>query len=355
MTDRFNRHTLLTARQLRGLSQKQLSSEAGVSQALVSKFENGLLSPDESLVKKFGRVLSFPSSFFYETDPAFGLPVSVHTRKKASVGKREMNRALAEFNIRVGHIRRMLEATDLTSDLELPFLDISEYGDNPEHIADLMRRVWLAPSGPLDNLTGFMERAGAIIVWCDLSRVAIDGVTFKIPGLPPLVFADETQTADRMRFTLAHELGHLVMHRWPTPNMEKEANEFASALLMPGREIRSALSGRVTLARLAQLKPVWKVSIQSLLMRAQSVGTISSNQARYLWVQINRLGIRKREPPELDIEFEHPTVVHDLVQLHLRELGYSLAEFAAALHMDEHEFASWYRLEPSQPSLRLLD
>jgi Zn-dependent peptidase ImmA (M78 family) len=94
-----------------------------------------------------------------------------------------------------------------------------------------------------------------------------------------------------MRFTLAHELGHLVMHRFPTENMETEANEFASTLLMPSADMRSAFLGRrVTLELLAALKPEWKVAMQALLMRATSLKCVSPNQARYLWQQISARG-----------------------------------------------------------------
>jgi Zn-dependent peptidase ImmA (M78 family) len=81
------------------------------------------------------------------------------------------------------------------------------------------------------------------------------------------------QPADRMRFTLAHELGHLVMHHdQPTQSMEQEANEFASAFLMPARDIRPHFARRVDLRLFAELKPVWRVSMASLLMRARSLG-----------------------------------------------------------------------------------
>lgn len=350
----FNQHMLMIARQLRGLSQADLAEKAGVSQALVSKVENGLFAPDDTIVEKFARVLSLPDSFFCQPDAIFGLPVSVHHRKKASVGRHQMDRATAEFNVRVAHLKRLIEAADLQQELELPRLDPSEYDESPERVADLLRRHWLVPAGPMRNLTGYMERAGVIVLWCDLSGVAIDGVSFRIPRLPPLVFVDQSQPADRMRFTLAHELGHLVMHRLPGPDMEREANEFASALLMPRADIGSAFVGRVTLASLAPQKRVWQVSIQSLLMRAEATGAITSNQARYLWVQIGQMGFRRHEPSELDIEYERPSVLNELINIHLKDLGYTVPELAKALNMESEEFASWYRLGGKPPTLRVV-
>jgi IrrE N-terminal-like domain len=78
-----------------------------------------------------------------------------------------------------------------------------------------------------------VERAGVIIGLSQFGGASISGVTFRVPGKPPLVLLDALHPGDRQRYTLAHELGHLVMHRSPTPTMESEATEFASAFLMP--------------------------------------------------------------------------------------------------------------------------
>ena len=77
--------------------------------------------------------------------------------------------------------------------------------------------------------------------------------------------------ADRMRFTLAHELGHIVMHRFPTINMEREADEFAACLLVPTNDIKTYFfaARKVDLRLLAALKPEWRVSMASLLFAAK--------------------------------------------------------------------------------------
>jgi len=129
------------------------------------------------------------------------------------------------------------------------FSDISTRG------AAVVRAHWLIPNGPLPNLTAAVERAGAVVVHSPLNGSAVSGITISVPGLLPIVLLNSEQPADRMRFTLAHEIGHLVMHRFPNPDMERQASDFASALLMPATEIKHALSARLDLRRLAALKP----------------------------------------------------------------------------------------------------
>lgn len=228
---------------------------------------------------------------------------------------------------------------------DVPRLDVEEFDGHVERIAGLLRAHWRVPSGPLANVTEVIERAGILVMHSALGGATVSGVTSSTPGMPPLIVINSNQPADRTRFTLSHELGHIVMHRFPTPGMEQEANEFASAFLMPRNDIRLAFSRRVDLPLLAQLKPEWKVSMAALLYRAKSLGALTPNQERYLWQQFSMRHIRHREPPELDFPIEVPRAAPELFRLHLEELGYSLAELAAMLHMQPGELTEFYGLK----------
>lgn len=355
MSARFNADLLRVARRSRGLSQAELSRQSGVSQAKLSKMENGLIDPSDDVLERIAPTLRFPQRFFFQSDRVVGLPMSVHPsyRKRASAGKRALDCLEAELNLHILHLRRLLEAAEFEPESPLPRLDVDEY-EGPERIAELVRRNWLMPSGPLKDLVGWVERAGCVVIHCDFTGLSVDGVTIQVPGLPPCIFLNRNQPADRQRFTLAHELGHVVMHRVPSPTMEDEANEFASALLMPARDIRPYLSGRLTLQRLASLKPVWGVSMQALLYRARTTEAITANQSRYLWQQLSRLGYRRVEPPELDLPSEQPRVYSELLRTHIEELGYELPELYSLLSTSEDDFKRMHGSTGSGPSLRVV-
>jgi Zn-dependent peptidase ImmA (M78 family)/DNA-binding XRE family transcriptional regulator len=345
----INEAMLRLARQRNGFQQGEAAELLGVAQATLSRAENGLIQPADDLIDQAASVYGVPRSFFSQSDPVYGAPVSVHPmwRKKADVTLRDMDKIVAELNIRLMHIRRLLEAADIDQGGGIPRLDIDEYGD-PEKIAGIVRAHWKVPSGPIKDLTKLVEAAGAIVVHSALGGAAVSGVTFAVSGLPPLIVLNEEQPADRLRFTLAHELGHMVMHRFPTPTMEDEANAFAGALLMPAADIRPYFVGRkVDFALLAALKPEWKVAMQSLLMRARSLNVVSSNQERYLWQQFNMRRMRLREPPELDFSSEKPLTMHDVIRLHLEVLRYDLDDLAVLLHMHPQELSQFYGLTPN--------
>jgi|WetSurMetagenome_2_1015567.scaffolds.fasta_scaffold94776_2 Zn-dependent peptidase ImmA (M78 family)/transcriptional regulator with XRE-family HTH domain len=349
----FNYDLLVIARQARGLSQGELCSKAGINQSHLSKIENGLINPSEDLIKIFSDILEFPLSYFYQSDRIYGMPLSVHPdpmyRKKCNVKERDLDIINAENNHRIMTILRLMRSVEYKSEAPLPQLDIDQYEGDTAKIADLVRRTWRIPRGPIHNLTEYIERAGVFVIWCDFNDAAIDGMTLSVYNkcIPTSILLNHSQPADRMRFSLAHELGHIIMHNVPNPEFEKQANEFASALLMPAADIKSEFGSRVSLMRLAMLKPIWKVSMQALLMRAKSIGVIDQNQSAYLWRQINARNLRREEP----VLFSHelPTVFPKILRIHFDDYKYSAEELAKTLHIFPPYFEQLYRYaDPSK-------
>lgn len=354
---RVNPDCLKLGRQARGLNQTQLAEAAKMTQGAISKFENSLSEPGEDAIAKIAEALRLPVSFFYQQDRIYGLPVSVSMsyRKKASVGVRAIEQLEAEVNVRIMHLRRLLSSVDFEPELQFPQFDIDEFGGSAAKVAEVVRGLWQIPSGPIRNLVDVVERAGCIVFACDFQSLGVDGLTLQPRGLPPCVFLNSSMPGDRQRFTLAHELGHAIMHQVPNSNMEQEADEFASALLMPARDISPEFAGGVTLQRLAALKPVWRASMASLLMCAKRVGAVSESQSSYLWRQFSKAGYRTKEPVELAIPTEQPRVLNDILQAHVSDLGYSVAELSRMLHVFEVDLLDMHRLEqPKKAGLRLV-
>lgn len=337
---------LQIARQLRAMGQQDLAEATGVSQGSLSKIENGLKQPDDEQAARIAGELKLPLSFFAQSDRVYGLPLSVHAmfRKRASTGVRVLDQLQAELNLRVMHLRRFMKAVDVHAEFELPAFDLEDFGKSPTAVAEAVRRMWLIPSGPIPSLTDVVERAGCIIIPCHFSSGAVDGVSLRLPGLPGLIFLNAGQPVDRQRFSLAHELGHLILHRQPTPAMEEEANEFAGAFLMPRKDIAGDLSGHLTLERLAFLKPIWRASMGSLLYRARELNFISDNQSQYLWRQMSMAGYRKVEPVEISAEPDKPKLLDTMLQYHVKTLGYTLADLAQALHVLPDELPNLYSI-----------
>jgi Zn-dependent peptidase ImmA (M78 family)/transcriptional regulator with XRE-family HTH domain len=350
MQEKFNHVLLLLARQYRERSQSEVARSAGLNQGHYSRIENGLLpeGPSEDSVNRIAKALGFPVAFFYQPERAVGMPLSVHPfhRKKQGVGERVLKRVHAELNFRLIHLRKLLESVETDRPLPLPWIDVDE-GGGPREIARKMRVAWMIPPGPVHNLTELAERAGIIVVWCEFGA-AIGGVTMMVPDMPPVVFLNRSTPADRMRASLAHEIGHAIMHRVPTDTIEDEAYTFGAELLVPEKELRRDLiGGRLTLERLARLKAKWRVSMQFLLYQAKDIGCISPYQSEYLWKNISRLGWRTKEPIETDFPHEEPGLFGKILKLHSDELDYSFDDFSNLFRMEANDLRYLYGLQDS--------
>lgn len=349
---------LRLARHFRGFTQKKTAQLLEVAQAVYSRMENDLVEVDDQTAARAAKAFDLPTKFFDQKDTVYGPPVSVHPmlRGNSQVTARDVDMITAELNLRMMHLRRFLESVDLRQTAEIPRLDIERYA-SPSEIAEKVRLHWQIQSGPIKNLTRLVERAGAVVGYSDFHGAGVSGVTFSAPGQPPLVLLNPDHPADRVRFTLAHELGHLVMHRFPTPDMEEDANEFASVFLFPKKELREAFRGRkVTLQMLATLKIEWKISMQSILFAAQRDNIISQNQARYLWAQISARGWKTREPASLDFDHDMPSVLPAIIKTQI-DIGLKRVELQSVARLGAADFDRLYPdvdNAPDRPRMRIV-
>jgi len=159
--------------------------------------------------------------------------------------------------------------------------------------------------------------------------------------MPPVFFINAFSPMDRLRFTLCHELGHVIMHRSIDPDMERQADEFAAEFLMPARDIKPYLVD-ISLAKLADLKRYWKVSMAALLKRATDLEVITPRKARSLWVELGKAGYRKREPVELDLPRESPSLLNEIIQAYTDDMEYSVSELALMLNLIDKETIEIY-------------
>ena len=344
MAARFNRAMLSVARAAQGFTQSELAKAAHVTQALISKLEAGLtVDPAHETVSALAAALNVPDAFLFSDERPHGMP-QFHYRKRAKLGRRALDRIEAQINLRRIHASRLFQAYEPKAD-RFPVIDLDQCEWTPAQAAQHVRGLWLLPRGPIENLTEAVEKAGAVVIQVDFETSLLDALSFRLPGLPPLIFMNRSVPGDRYRFTLAHEVCHLLVHNSPEKDedMEAQADQFAAELLMPSREIKPYLTSP-SLSSLARIKPYWKVSIKALIVQCSRLKVIVPNQYTGLMVNYSKAGYARGEP--FPIPIEEPATLRDALEYHVGRLGYSADDMAKLLMMLPREFADMYGVRP---------
>lgn len=348
MKQSINKEALAIARDSRRMTQSALAEEIGVSQATLSKVEHGLQEATPDLVSLYSRALHYPVSFFYEELPDRRLPVTFYRKLKRTPNP-VLRSISAQMRILRMHIAKLLRSVE-PRPVKLPIMSLREWRMAPSDLAREMRLQWHIADGPFYDLTRVVEDHGVFIVRWNFGHNDVAGLSFfeREDGLPPVIVIAHDLPNDRYRWTVAHELAHVLFHihePLPGPDSEIEADEFAAELLMPQAAIRPFLH-RLTIDRLASLKAHWRVSMAALLQRAKTLETIGESQREKLWRLYNHLGYARAEPVE--VPPEPPTLLRDLVRFHMDRLDYSVPDLAATLSAQADEIYNAYLAEPGR-------
>ena len=301
------------ARKLQGYTQKQLASKVGVNQSAINHYEKGLATPSDDILSRIANETGFTPDFF-QLAPLCEFPKgSLAYRAARSVTAKEIDRAY--YNAKLIYEQYMVLAGSFT----LPQVKLPILREKPEKAADITRvALELSPDLPIWNLTNILERNGTIVLSLPvfLKKVDAFSIWVELQGKRPLIAESFGKPGDRIRFSLAHEVGHLVMHHPPKTTvklMEKEANNFATSLLMPRSVAMGEFTRPVTLYSLGELKVKWGISIQALIYIAHDYRIITDRQATYLFSQVASKGWKTREPSNLDIKIEQPQLFRKMI------------------------------------------
>ncbi len=329
---------LILARESRGMSQADLARAVELTQGKISKYENGMFAVSDCDLKKIATVLDYTPEFFFQRDNVYGLGSSfLFHRQRKAVPISVQRKIQAEINILRMQVTRLLNGLEVSPENRFETLDSDQFDGHVEKIVALVKAGWKVPLGPVNNVTAIVEGAGGIVLRCAFGTKLIDAAHLWLPGLPPLFFLNRELSGDRLRWTLAHEIGHAIMHRSPTGDVEAEANAFASEFLLPRREVENHLAD-MTLERAASLKTVWKVSMAAIIKRAFDLRAITQAKYRRLFTSLSANGYRTNEP--FPVPVEEPQTVRRLVDLHRTALNYTNFDLAKLLFaVDEQYFA----------------
>lgn len=313
----INGERIRQAREVRGLTQKDLANNAGIKQAAIAQFESGQSKPSQEVIQRIILQTGFPLSFFKMPTSIDLTAGSLLYRARAAMTSKESSKARQFARIIYEVAEKLREKINLPP-LNIPILDT-----DPISAAKQTRSAFgLSPDTPIYNLIEVIERNGILVISLPEkinNQDAFSSWVYSDEKKPIIVISNSDSPIDRIRFSIAHELGHLVLHSQNLTgsyeDIEKQADIFASEFLMPETVLRKELSHPITLLKLSPLKQRWRVSIQSLIRKAYDLEIITQRQYRYLMQQISKYGWRKFEPCSSQIPIEKPRTIGQMAEL----------------------------------------
>lgn len=319
------------ARVSRGLSMVELSELVSVSKQAISQYEMGKNEPSKPILNAIAIVLKYPVSFFYK-------PVSVNENASSAVffrsGKTAKVKALNAAREKIEIFREIndyLEQYVNFPTLNLPKITYEDDGIEPidneqiEKYAMTLREYWGLGNGPIDNLINIVQKNGIMVSKMLLRLNKLDAFSVWFDNKPFIFLGSDKDTNVRIRFDMAHELGHLLMHadyyseedlkdKAIHEKLENEADRFAGAFLLP-KETFSRDVFSTSIDHFIQMKAKWKASMGCMIYRCDTLGILSSNQVKYLKDQMTTRVYWRKEPLDREMPVEKPFAHKQAIEL----------------------------------------
>lgn len=325
------------ARELRGMTKKELAEKIHKTPSAVSQYESGISGLKLDTFISLANALSVPFSFFSKFN--YPLPSAslgkCHFRVNRRVSQMERQRAFS-FAAQVFTIFSYLTDKGVHfPEVNIPTFDDREVQERQiEESAKAVRMALDLGSAPIPDMAVLLESLGVRIIMLPAREVKLDGFATWFAGIP-CVMIDSNSAPSRMQFDYAHELAHLILDEESTPDdplVERRANRFASAFLMPADTFGIECPSHYRQELFASIKKSWHVSIAAALYRARELGKLSENAYKSAQIIRSRAGTRLHEENEFQPPL--PSLLDQAMRLVCKDTR--LDEMASDLGMSVH-------------------
>lgn len=339
----MNHERLKQARKASGFSLRQLADKTDLSHTTINKFEKGQATPNSTQLLKLASALQIRVEYLFR--PVKTELHNIEYRKRSHFSKKDQHRIQGDI---LEQAERWQELCDLYLQPPIPKfkrpenLPIVNNEQDLESFANQVRIVWQLGLNPIPDLINMLESRGIIVIITSVESEKFDGLSAHIDD-KPLIVISRHWTGDRQRFTLAHELGHLLLHDYlpETIPEEQACNRFAGAFLLPQQALFQQVGEKqrqhIENQELYGLKREFGLSMRACLYRLKDAGLLSQTTFTEWQKYFSSKGWHKQEPGEL-YPAEATTLFHQLVYRGLAEGSYGETKAAELLNLSLADF-----------------
>lgn len=337
----FNGENLTNLRTMHGYSRKQLSSILGVTEQAVWQYENNYTSPKMNIINQLKAIFNVKSTYFYSNDvlnrytSSENIPITniAYRSKERNVISKTQSEAkyMAYLDSFINYlslkIKYPTQKIMLLRDKVIHYLNTSKEDRETqiEKVANLARQELGLDHHTNDNLMFLVEKSGVFISEKAIGKEIDAYSLWTRQERPFIILGNLKKSAVRRNFDIAHELGHLLLHyrveftsldKDEYKNIEKEANLFAGAFLLPKEEFSQdiqLISHLTNPDAYLDLKEKWKTSLQVLGYRAARLEIMNAKNHRNYYAALHRKGYLKMEPLDNIIPIQTPQKIKSII------------------------------------------
>lgn len=288
---------LRSLRIMKGYSFRELSEAMGslVSAQTLANYESKVSFPDSDVMSILLRTLGVSYDDIFKPVRIKPEDVEFSFRKKQGLGKKsdESLRRIA-----VDKAEKYLEIEDILNVSLRQHPDISsvivEDFASAENAAQLFRDLMNLGQDPIPNVYILLDKIGIKVFPMNFDS-KFDALSFSYDGGHFIMVNTSLETNERIRFTLLHEVGHILMNIPDSVNekvVEKLCHRFASNTLLPPAVLKERLGQkRIGIApqELAYIQSEYGISIAAIMQSAKDQGIISEGNLTSYYKKVNVL------------------------------------------------------------------
>lgn len=324
---------------LNAMSLQELADKIGVSKQMISKYEAGMSMPSSKILIELAKALGVKIDYFFvSSEIELG---EVNFRKKSSLSQKKIKALKEQISLRLSGYLEVEEILQIDNSFDFSKNKKKvELADDIKDLVIRLREQWEIGLDPIHNIIQLLEDKEIKVIEIDESQSNFDGLSALVNKKYPIIVVNKNFTVERKRFTLLHELGHLVLDipHEDIKTQEQLCNRFASEFLFPSSMVIKEFGQQrkiVSKEELIEVQRKYGLSIRAIVYRLKDCKVISENSAVEFYKKLNSKPALRNE---IDAErFQTPEVSNRFVQLVYRAYAQeliSLSKAASLLHVN---------------------
>lgn len=314
----FLGYKLRNIRNFFGYSLEEIGERVAATRQYIQQLESNAKTPSHEMVLALSDTLEVKSDFFFTAENTMTTEDQCHFRSPKTTPASIKNQAICQANILEGVVR------EFDNILDFPSINIPSR--NPQNLIDIelvaeeARNFWnLGTTAPITHMIRVVENAGVVVAHFKDVSEKVDA--FSMSGRRPIILRNpHKESACRLRFDIAHECGHLIMHQGiitGDKKTEDEANRFASAFLLPRGAFIKEFPKRAYFdwSAIYDMKLKWGVAVSAIIRRAYDLSLIDAAAYRRAHIHLSKNGQMKHERYDDQIALEEPELLYNAVNL----------------------------------------